>query len=558
MENMNQQSGLYEGTEPYVFISYSHKNEYIIREITEILGRNHIRFWYDNGLHSGKDWNAQIAQHLDKAYVCVLLLSRAAAESTYVKNELVFAVNHRIPVHTVILEKFPIPSDIEILIGRIEAIERKAGYEKKLVSDLPPEVSEMSGDRQELKIYEHPLYEIQGEASSGYRTVYCVGVHRKIGYPVMVLREEVSYEDREKAEEQERTAGILSHPLFPAVLDYHIEGTSLFTYTEYISGKSIREYLEQNRPDETLIRKWIKTVVSGMQYLLQYNLALHEYSDGSVFITDTGEIRIIKLHNTYYGVFRVRADNKQYYINRLIQETAVLLYRLCTGELPVFPFRIIRESHVSNGFLSVANLIIQQSSGDAGARAYSSLQQIADDIDRKSIGIADRVFLSKREKKLSEYGKALEESRMKFTDMGQEDILKFNSGGKANSIEEKFGFDSTMSIAQDTGTPFDEPGGKLPVRIMVCDNGTIAEFHKDEVIVGRDERNCDLFLNQKTISRKHCLINRNMDGTYTVTDLASANGTTTDIGGGRRIIGSEILPAGTVIFTGDMRLKLME
>ena len=153
----------------------------------------------------------------------------------------------------------------------------------------------------------------------------------------MVLREEVSYEDREKAEEQERTAGILSHPLFPAVLDYHIEGTSLFTYTEYISGKSIREYLEQNRPDETLIRKWIKTVVSGMQYLLQYNLALHEYSDGSVFITDTGEIRIIKLHNTYYGVFRVRADNKQYYINRLIQETAVLLYRLCTGELPVFP-----------------------------------------------------------------------------------------------------------------------------------------------------------------------------------------------------------------------------
>ena len=67
MENMNQQSGLYEGTEPYVFISYSHKNEYIIREITEILGRNHIRFWYDNGLHSGKDWNAQIAQHLDKA-----------------------------------------------------------------------------------------------------------------------------------------------------------------------------------------------------------------------------------------------------------------------------------------------------------------------------------------------------------------------------------------------------------------------------------------------------------------------------------------------------------
>ena len=120
-----QSPDVYEGNEPYLFISYSHKDQQAMLSVKQILEESGIRYWYDNGLHSGDDWNMVIAKHLKNSAVCLLLLSPNSAVSEYVKNELNFAMNHRIPIHTLLLKQFDLPLDIEMMTGRIQMVEAK-------------------------------------------------------------------------------------------------------------------------------------------------------------------------------------------------------------------------------------------------------------------------------------------------------------------------------------------------------------------------------------------------------------------------------------------------
>ena len=135
-----QSPDVYEGNEPYLFISYFHKDQQVMLSVKHILEENHIRYWYDNGLHSGDDWNMVITKHLKGATVYLLLLSPTSAESEYVKNELNFAMNHRVPIHTILIKQFALPLDIEMMTGRIQMIEMEGDYQTKLIKALPPEI----------------------------------------------------------------------------------------------------------------------------------------------------------------------------------------------------------------------------------------------------------------------------------------------------------------------------------------------------------------------------------------------------------------------------------
>lgn len=79
---------IYEGSKPFLFISYHHKGHQTTVSIKNILEEHNIRYWYDNGLHSGDDCNMAIDKHLEEATASLLILSQNSAESEYVKNEL--------------------------------------------------------------------------------------------------------------------------------------------------------------------------------------------------------------------------------------------------------------------------------------------------------------------------------------------------------------------------------------------------------------------------------------------------------------------------------------
>ena len=102
-----------------------------------------------------------IAKHLKNSAVCLLLLSPNSAASEYVKNELNFAMDHRIPIHTLLLKQFDLPLDIEMMTGRIQMVEMEGNFRSKLIKELPPEIfSKVLEATQGTDDYNHHLFEV--------------------------------------------------------------------------------------------------------------------------------------------------------------------------------------------------------------------------------------------------------------------------------------------------------------------------------------------------------------------------------------------------------------
>ena len=60
---MNCRVKPYEGQEPYLFLSYCHKDATQVYPLLETMTRAGYRFWYDDGNHPGDEWPENIAQH---------------------------------------------------------------------------------------------------------------------------------------------------------------------------------------------------------------------------------------------------------------------------------------------------------------------------------------------------------------------------------------------------------------------------------------------------------------------------------------------------------------
>lgn len=57
----------HEGSKPYLFISYSHKNKKDVFKILNRMNQDGYRIWYDEGIEWGTEWPTEIANHLVEA-----------------------------------------------------------------------------------------------------------------------------------------------------------------------------------------------------------------------------------------------------------------------------------------------------------------------------------------------------------------------------------------------------------------------------------------------------------------------------------------------------------
>lgn len=72
----------YEGTLPYLFVSYAHKNDAAVLEIISILQSRGFRVWYDEGIEAGSEWPESIASHLERAQLVLRFCPRRTCART--------------------------------------------------------------------------------------------------------------------------------------------------------------------------------------------------------------------------------------------------------------------------------------------------------------------------------------------------------------------------------------------------------------------------------------------------------------------------------------------
>ena len=78
----------YEGSRPFVFISYAHRQSDAVVDTIRILHEKGWRLWYDEGIPAGSDWPANIAQHMQSCERVIFFLSARALESHNCYSEI--------------------------------------------------------------------------------------------------------------------------------------------------------------------------------------------------------------------------------------------------------------------------------------------------------------------------------------------------------------------------------------------------------------------------------------------------------------------------------------
>ena len=79
---------VYQGKEPFIFVSYSHKDSYRVLPIIHSLQCRGFRVWYDEGIEAGTEWPAYIEERLDSCQRVLVFLSDNSIESVNCRNEI--------------------------------------------------------------------------------------------------------------------------------------------------------------------------------------------------------------------------------------------------------------------------------------------------------------------------------------------------------------------------------------------------------------------------------------------------------------------------------------
>ena len=145
----------YEGTQPYIFVSYAHKDDAAVLEIISTLQLRGFRVWYDEGIEAGSEWPESIASHLERAQLVLAFLSPAYLRSDNCRKEMHYALTKKKPVINVYLEQTELSPGMEMQIGNLFALMKytypsEEYFYDKLFSAELLDASKFAGEAPEL------------------------------------------------------------------------------------------------------------------------------------------------------------------------------------------------------------------------------------------------------------------------------------------------------------------------------------------------------------------------------------------------------------------------
>ncbi len=115
----------YDGNDPYVFLSYSHRDTEVATGILRQLQSDGFRVWYDNkDLAVGSQYDERISYYVRRCGCFIALLSQEYLKSRYCKKEILFAIRKERTILPIYLEDVQLPDDLDMHIGGLHAISK--------------------------------------------------------------------------------------------------------------------------------------------------------------------------------------------------------------------------------------------------------------------------------------------------------------------------------------------------------------------------------------------------------------------------------------------------
>jgi len=136
---------VYNGTEPYIFISYSHANTGAVNKILNRLDKERFRLWYDDTMEIGDDFREELKSRIEGCGAFVLFVSKVSMESKYVGMEIITAFKHGKRIYPIYLEAdVEIPGVLRMVLENLQHVKGFSDdgddrFVKKFIESLPVE-----------------------------------------------------------------------------------------------------------------------------------------------------------------------------------------------------------------------------------------------------------------------------------------------------------------------------------------------------------------------------------------------------------------------------------
>lgn len=112
----------YMGEEPYIFVSYSHKDSERVWPVITRLQADRFRVWYDDGINPGTEWDSNIASHIKNCSFFLVFISENYLASENCKDELSFVRELKKNRVLAYLDEVALPDEMQMRLGRLQAI----------------------------------------------------------------------------------------------------------------------------------------------------------------------------------------------------------------------------------------------------------------------------------------------------------------------------------------------------------------------------------------------------------------------------------------------------
>lgn len=129
----------YTGKEPYLFVSYSHRDSEKVYPILDALYDRKYRLWYDESCETGNDFRDELRQRIQGAEAVLLFVSESSMNSPFCGMEIIVARENGKRLYPIYLDNADVPPAFQILLANTHhcTTDNMDKLIKSMLRDLP-------------------------------------------------------------------------------------------------------------------------------------------------------------------------------------------------------------------------------------------------------------------------------------------------------------------------------------------------------------------------------------------------------------------------------------
>jgi len=112
----------YKGSEPYIFVSYAHKDKRNVYPEMEWIKSQGYNIWFDEGIPLTTEWPAEIEKTLQDCTIFLVFITSNSIESKMVRNEINYALKKEKEVLAVFLEPTKLKLGLELQLNTKQSL----------------------------------------------------------------------------------------------------------------------------------------------------------------------------------------------------------------------------------------------------------------------------------------------------------------------------------------------------------------------------------------------------------------------------------------------------